>query len=159
MSLYSRRALLCLPLALAACGFSPVYGTGGTGGQLQNAVEVVEPDTRDAFLLTRRVEEKLGRANAPVYRLNVDIDTDQEDIAVDRQGDITRFNLIGMSDYSLVELSTGRVVTSGSVNNFTSYSATGTTVSELAAARDAQLRLMTLMADMIVLRLLSADLS
>ena len=40
MSLYSRRSFLVLPLALAACGFSPVYGTGGTGSQLRGQVLV-----------------------------------------------------------------------------------------------------------------------
>ena len=65
MSLFNRRAFLCLPLIAAACGFTPVYGTGGSGEKLQNTVEVVEPDARDAYLLTRRIEERLGRASVP----------------------------------------------------------------------------------------------
>jgi LPS-assembly lipoprotein len=159
MSLFDRRFLLCLPLALAACGFTPVYGTGGTGSRLQNNVEVAEPETRDAYLLTRRIEERLGRASVAAYKLTLTVDTDEEDIAVDQAGDITRFNLLGSADYALIDQATGQVVTSGSVDNFTSYSATGTTVATLAAQRDAQQRLMTLLGDMIVLRLLSADLS
>jgi LPS-assembly lipoprotein len=50
-------------------------------------------------------------------------------------------------------------VTSGSVDNFTGYSATGTTVATLAAERDAQERLMTILADQIVTRLLTLDLA
>ena len=95
MSLFDRRFLLCLPLALAACGFTPVYGTGGTGSRLQNNVEVAEPETRDAYLLTRRIEERLGRASVAAYKLTLTVDTDEEDIAVDQAGDITRFNLLG----------------------------------------------------------------
>ncbi len=159
MSLFNRRAVLVAPLLAAACGFTPVYGTGGSGEVLQNQIRVSEPATRDTFLLTRRLEERLGRASSPSYRLTVDVDTATEDLAVDRAGNINRFNLLGDADYILVEDSTGRVVTSGRVSSFTSYSASGTTVSELAAERDAQERLMTLLADQIVVRLLSTDLS
>ena len=159
MSSYSRRTLLCLPLALAACGFQPVYGTGGAGSKLQNAVEVSEPATADGYLVTRRMEERLGRATVPSYRLTLDIRTTRESLAVNRQSNINRYNLIGEADYVLVEQATGRVVLSGSVNNFTGSSASGTTVATLAAERDARERLMTLLADQIVARLLSSDLA
>lgn len=159
MSLFSRRALIFSPVFLAACGFSPVYQTGGTGSKLQNQVRVNDPDARDSFLLTRRLEERLGRSDSPVYLLTVEVRSEEEDLAVDQSGNINRFNILGTADYTLVEEETGRVVTSGRVNNFASYSASGTTVSELAAERDAQERLMTLLADQIVVRLLSTDLS
>ena len=159
MSLFSRRTLLCLPLALAACGFTPVYGPGGSGGTLQNNIEVIEPDTRDAFLVTRRIEERLGRAAVPTYKLSLSVTSSEEDLAVDREGNITRFNLLGETEFALVEQSTGRIVSSGSVSNFTGYSATGSTVATLSAERDAQQRLMTILADQIITRLLSADLS
>lgn len=159
MSLLERCSLLLAPLVLCACGFTPVYGTGGSGSSLQDRVEVSEPDTRNAYLLTQRLEERLGRTPTPSYRLTVDVTSTEEDLAVDSEGVITRFNLIGQAEYVLVKEETGQVVTSGTVSNFTSYSATGTTVSELAAERDAQQRLMVLLADQIVIRLLSADLS
>ena len=159
MSLFDRRAILGLPLALAACGFTPVYGPGGTGSRLQNNVEIVDPDTRDTFLLTRRLEERLGRTSTPVYKLTLTVDTEEEDLAIDREGNISRFNLLGRADYALIEQATGRTVTSGSVDNFTSYSATGTTVATLAAQRDAQERLMIQLADQIFVRLASAELS
>lgn len=159
MSSFKRRTLFLMPLALAACGFAPVYGTGTNGGALQNSVEVVEPDDDNSYLLTRRLEERLGRASVPAYRLNIDVASRREALAVNTESNINRFNLVGIADYSLIEQSTGRVVTSGQVNNFTGSSATGTTVATLAAERDAQRRLMTLLADQIVVRLLSADLT
>jgi len=61
MSSFNRRSLLLTPLALAACGFTPVYGPGGTGSKLQNQVLVAAPDDRDTFLLVRRIEERLVR--------------------------------------------------------------------------------------------------
>jgi LPS-assembly lipoprotein len=159
MSLYSRRALLCLPLALAACGFQPVYGTGGTGNALQNQVQVSDPSDVDDYLISRRLEERLGQASTPTYRLSLTVRTKRDALAVNRSSNINRYNLIGEVDYILVESATGRVVTSGEVTNFTGSSATGTTVATLAAERDARERLMTLLADQIVARLLSTDLT
>lgn len=154
----SRRLLLMIPLAVAGCGFQPVYAPGGTGGTLQGRVEVSEPDTRDAFLLTQRIEERLGRAGDPVYDLDVTVRSESDGLAVDRQGSTTRFNLLGEADYALTDTRTGQIVTSGTVDSFTGYSATGTTVATLAAERDAQQRLMVILADQIITRLLTTDL-
>ena len=62
-------------------------------------------------------------------------------------------------DFTLTETATGVIVTSGKVNNFVGYSATGTTVATLAAEEDAQERLMNILADQIVRRLYAADLA
>jgi LPS-assembly lipoprotein len=159
MSLFDRRAFLCLPLALAACGFEPVYGSGGTGQRLQNQTRVNEPVSRNDYLVTRRLEERLGRSGSPTYALNVSARYGETGLAVDPAGNTERYNLVGLAEYSLIEYETGRVVTSGAVDNFTSYSATGTTIATRAAQRDAQERLMILLADQVVIRLLSADLS
>lgn len=156
--LWCKRFLLCLPLALAACGLQPVYGPGGTATALQNRIEVNEPTTRDAYLITRQLETRLGRGGNADFALDVDVVTVEEGLAVNRQSDITRYNLIGAATYTLTDRSSGAVVTSGKVDNFTGYSATGSTVATLAAERDAQQRLMTILADQIVTRLFAAQL-
>ncbi|WP_299401031.1 LPS assembly lipoprotein LptE [uncultured Roseobacter sp.] len=155
---FSRKFLLMIPLALAACGFTPVYAPGGTGAQLQNSITVQAPNTRDEFLLTQRLEERLGRASEAPYALNYTLRSSRANLAVDSEGSTTRFNIIGSADYSLVETGTGRVIASDRVDNFTGYSAAGTTVATLAAERDAQQRLMILLADQIVTRILTTDL-
>lgn len=159
MSLSDRRTFLLMPLALAACGFRPVYGTGTTGSALQNNVTVTEPDTVESYVLTSRLEERLGRATAPRYELEYTVRVVREKLDVNTESNINRFNFIGVAQYSLIDQSTGRTVTSGSVDNFAGASASGTTVATLAAERDARVRLMTLLADQIVVRLLSTDLA
>ena len=47
-------ALLVL-LSLSACGFEPVYGTGGAGTVLQNRVMVDKPDDRAGFFMVQRL--------------------------------------------------------------------------------------------------------
>lgn len=148
-----------MPLAVAACGFSPVYGPGGDAGVLQNNVQVIEPAAVDAYLMTRRLEERLGRATVPTYRLQLGITTRRDFLAVNTDNNINRYNLVGVADYTLISETTGQVVTSGRVENFTGSSASGTTVATLAAERDARQRLMVLLADQIVVRLQTADLA
>lgn len=155
---WSRRAALLSIVALAGCGFQPVYGPGGTGSALQGRVEVQEPTTQNGYLMTRQLETRLGRANAPAYLLEVKLATGEEGLAINREGDTTRYNVLGAAEYNLRSAATGAVVTSGRVENFTGYSATGSTVATLAAERDATERLMVILADEIVTRLLATKL-
>ena len=150
-----RRFLLCLPLVLAACGFTPVYAPGGTGDKLDGRITFVAHSTQEGYLLIRNLEERLGRATAPVYRLAVTPTVTREGQAITAAGEITRFSLVGRASYSLHLIASDDVITSGSVNNFTGYSATGSTVETLAAEDDALERLMRIIADQIVARLLA----
>ncbi len=158
MLLPSRRLVLIAPLALAACGFEPVYAPGGAGAVLQNKVLVDPPGSQDSYILVRELEERLGRSDAPDYALSLVIRTSEAQLAIDREGDTGRFNRIGIVDYTLRDLNTGQVATSGQVENFVGYSATGTTVETLAGEQDAQVRLMNIMAEQIVTRLYATDL-
>jgi len=159
MSLYKRRSLLALPLALAACGFSPVYGTDGTGTKLRAQVLVEEPSTQEGYLLTRNMETRLGRSGSNArYILSYTITTKEDGLAISESDETTRYNIIGKVAYSLQDTTTGTVVTSGNVENFTAYSATGTTVATLAAEQDALERLMVILADQITTRLYAVDL-
>ncbi|WP_420012347.1 LPS assembly lipoprotein LptE [Tateyamaria sp.] len=148
-----RICVLLVILALTGCGFQPVYGPGGAGAALQNRVIVDPPRDREGFLLVRQLEDRLGRAADPAYTLSVALELTQEDGAIDPDGDIRRFHLIGTAIYELRESGTGDIVRSDAVNNFVGYSATGTTVATLAAQRDAQERLMTILANQIVQQL------
>lgn len=150
-------ALLVL-LSLSACGFEPVYGTGGAGTVLQNRVMVDKPDDRAGFFMVQRLEERLGRASDPAFRLAIDLSVREESRAIDPEGDIRRFHLIGAATYTLIEAGTGAEIQTDTVNNFVGYSATGTTVATLAARRDAQERLITILADEIVLKLQASSL-
>ena len=150
---FSRRTLLTLPLVLAACGFTPVYGPGGTASALRGKVEVAAPDSVDGYQLVQNLEERLGRADAPVYALALTLSTSTQGQAITASNETTRYSLVGRVDYKLLSKSGGDVVASGSVDNFTGYSATGSTVETLAAERDARARLMAILADQITTRL------
>ena len=78
-------------------------------------------------------------------------------VAITPDNAITRYNLNGSVDWTLTDRATATRVTGGRVENFTSWSATGSTVAGLAAEEDARLRLMRILADDIVARLLATS--
>jgi len=158
MSLSDRRTFLALLAAapLAACGFTPVYGPGGAGNVLRNRIQIAAPDTRLAFQLVARFEERLGRADTPDYMLVYDLETSARGIAVTGTDNITRINLTGTLAYRVTEAGSNLQVAAGQISTFSAYSTTGTPVATASAERDAEDRLMTALADQLVSRLLSS---
>lgn len=159
MSLFSRILLLPVLLLCAACGFEPAYVPGGVGTELQNAVQVAEPRNRQSFLVVQRLEERLGRPAPARFNLSINVRARAVGLGISAEGNTNRFNLIGTAGYVLSDRATGTSLSSGAVNNFTGYSVTDSTVSALAARRDAEERLMIMLADQVVARLLAADLT
>jgi LPS-assembly lipoprotein len=159
MSYSDRRKVLAWVAlaAIAGCGFSPAYAPGGAGVALQNSIEATAPTDKLAFDLVERLEERLGPAQAPRFALNYTIRTARDGVAITPDNATTRFNLTGSVDWALSDKATGTRLTGGRVDNFTSYSATGSTVAGLSAEEDAQLRLMRILADQIVSWLLATS--
>ncbi len=156
---FSRRIFLAAlaPLVLVACGFTPVYAPGGSGLALQNAVLAAEPRDKPAFDLVERIEERLGPPDNPKYALTYTIKLNPVGVAVTTDNAITRYNLTAKVAWALSDVITGTRLTGGIATNFTSYSATGSTVAGLAAQEDATLRLMRMIADQIISQLLATS--
>ncbi len=155
MSLFSRRAVLVLPLALAACGFAPAYAPGGDAAKLVNAIWVDDPTEKRGFDLVQRLEERLGRPQNARYRLTYVIATESVGLGITPADVITRNSVKGVVDWTLLDKATGARRTGGRVQSFTSFAVTGSTVAGQAAAQDAETRLMRILADQIVTRLIA----
>ncbi|MFE3835903.1 LPS assembly lipoprotein LptE [Pseudogemmobacter sonorensis] len=158
MWLPDRRFLLLMPLAAAACGFSPAYAPGGAAASLMGRVRAADPTTKDAFDFVERIEERLGRPEDHRYDLTYRIATERVGVGITADNRITRQNLRGSVEYVLTRAGSGERITEGSVRSFTAYSAIGSTVAGLSAEEDAAHRLMRILADEIVTRLI-ADLA
>lgn len=143
-------------LALAGCGFTPAYGPAGGASALRGRIALSDPEDRAAFDLHARLEDRLGRAEAPVFRLDSKIATRRLSGGITEANAVTRFTLEGSADWSLVRLASGEVALRGRAESFTGYSATGSTVAGLAAEEDARARLMRILADQIATRLIAA---
>ena len=156
MSWFSRRSLIGLVL-LAGCGFQPAFGPDGPAGRLQNTIAVADPADKNGFDLVERLEQRLGRGRDPAYGLAHEITTRSSGVGITPDNAITRFTIAGSVHFALTRRADGAELSAGTVESFTSYSASGTTVSTLAAERDAETRLMRLLADQIVMRLVATS--
>ena len=154
MSSFKRRFLLLALPALAACGFEPIYGTGGSAEGLRGSIIVDDPTTLNSFNLVAQLEQRLGRPQAPVYGMSVTLNVEEKGLAISGSNDITRYNVLGSAIYVLRDLGTDEQVYEGRVNTFTAYSASAQPVATLAAERDANARLMSALANKITTDLL-----
>lgn len=151
----SRRAALLGLLALAGCGLTPVYGTGGAGGRLFGRVRPRDPRTFQDFAFNQRLAERLGPASADALDLDYVISIGVVPQAITPDEVATRYSLNGTVDFALKDRR-GAVVAQGRVSSFTSYATTGTTIATLTAESDARKRLARMLADQVVTRLLAA---
>lgn len=140
---------------LAGCGFEPVYGNGGSASRFLNQITVDAPTGNRTYLLTRELEDRLGRNLNGTYGLSVSVKTDEDSTGRTITGTTSRYDVIGEATFALRDLATGEVLTSGKTKNYVGYSATGSTVATIAAKEDATERLMVILADQIVANLLA----
>lgn len=153
MSSFNRRTILLAPLALAACGFRPIYGRGTAAEGLLGRIQLGPVDDRLSFEFHEHLENRLGRAQDPLYRLEVQIDIDSEGLAITQDNAITRYNLTAEAAFSLIRLSDGKVMLADILRSFTAYSATASAYATHIAERDANRRLAVSLADQIVIRI------
>ena len=153
----NRRAVLGLTLALTACGFAPAYGPGGPAAGINGTIRAADPSDKNAFDLVARLDQRLGRPKTDRYDLTYIITTQAIGVGITPDNAITRYNLKGAVDWTLTDRGTGARLTGGKVESFTSYSATGSTVAGLAAEEGAAARLMSILADQIVTRLIATS--
>ncbi|MGB5870651.1 MAG: LPS assembly lipoprotein LptE [Albidovulum sp.] len=159
MSLSDRRKILGLgaAAALASCGFAPAFGPQGAAQGLLGKVHVDDPTDKNSFDLVARLEERLGRPNGATYRLSYSLATSNIGLGITSSNAITRYNISGIAGYALRRIGEEKVIAQGKVQNFTSYSASGTVVSTAASERDANIRLMRILADQIVTDLIGSS--
>ncbi|PZQ95430.1 MAG: hypothetical protein DI533_19115 [Cereibacter sphaeroides] len=157
MSSSDRRQFLSLllTLPLVGCGFAPAYGPGAPAKALLGKVQADEPGTRDAFSFVARIEERFGRPQEPTFRLSYQISIQRVDLAVTTAGSILRYEMVGNVNWQLIDIATGKVITTGTAQSFTGSAATETTTAAQAAEDDSRLRLMRILADQVASKLVA----
>lgn len=130
---------------LAACGFTPVYGTGSETGQILSDIHVAAPNNREEYLLVQKLEEQLGRNLNAQHVLRYNISLSEQGLGLARAN---RAQVLGSVRYELISESDGQVIVSGVVNSFTSFSVEDRLGK--AAQSDASERLMKVLADKLV---------
>ncbi len=138
-------AIYLMLAGLAACGFTPVYGTGSEVGQVLSDIHVTAPNSREEYLFVRSLEEQLGRNPGAQHILRYNISLSEQ--GLDLVG-ASRSHVIGSVAYQLVSEDSGQVIASGSVDSFTAFHVKDR-LSE-SAQSDATERLMKILADKLV---------
>ena len=146
------RALAAL-LVLSACGFAPALAPS-QGGPLP-AYRLAEPNDRNDFLYRAALEDRLGPSDPGAPILSYDVSVSESVIAVSRRENARRVQENGAVTWRITDPS-GTVIASGREEGFTAWSSTGTTLSVRASERDAEARLMRLLADRTVAALIAA---
>ena len=149
-----RRTALAGLMALAGCGFTPAYAPGGAGDRLRGAVHLPDPTDIDSYALNAHLTARLGPATAPRYDLAYTLRVAVVEQGITPEQITTRFSLNGTLDFRLTDRASGAVLSQGAVSAFTSYSATGSTIATTTAEADARARLMRMLGDQLVTRLL-----
>lgn len=150
----TRRGALAGLLLLAGCGFTPVYAPGGVGDRLRGAVHLPDPTDLDSYALNAHLSTRLGPETAPRYDLTYALRVAVVEQGITPEQVTTRYALNGTLDFRLTDRASGATLAQGAVSAFTSYSATGTTIATTAAEADARARLMRMLGDQLVTRLL-----
>jgi LPS-assembly lipoprotein len=159
MSYFNKRHFLLAGAAflVSACNFTPAYGPDGAGSKLEGRIFIEAPSNKDTYLLTRRLETRLGRADSAPMTLSVSVSHRLDGLGATATGSSTRQHRKGTLRYTLSNSKTEKKIDSGKISNFVGYSVTGNTATSLAAERASEERLMNVLADQLVDRLLLID--
>ena len=152
MSLFSRCKFLIGVFFLVGCGYAPVHGTNPKTKKLYTSVFVQAPKDRVEFELVRNLEKQFRKKSSRQYELNYTLTIKEEKIVVSASQTLERYSLFGSLKYSLTHKD-GNVVLTNIAKSFTGYSATGTPLATESAKRDAQDRLMAILAEQVLTRI------
>jgi LPS-assembly lipoprotein len=143
----SRAALLLLCIALAACGYQPLYGEHGAANTAVTAnlaeirIEAI-PD-RVGQKMYNFLHERLtpeGKLAEPKYALRVRIRETVEELLYERDETATRANLTLRADYELRRLADDEVIAKGTSRSTSGYDILSSQYATLVSKDDARER-------------------
>jgi LPS-assembly lipoprotein len=147
-------AIAALCVALAGCGFTPLYGGGKVAPQLSSIY--VEPIAeRNGYELRTRLIELLnsdGVLAGKRYRLKITMTESSQGVALQNDATITRYNNRMQAKYVLSDAS-GALVTEGTQSELSSYNVVQSPYATLAGEQDSSKRAAQDMAERIQLEL------
>lgn len=129
-------------LTLGGCGgFIPLYAAQGVSTRMA-AIEVSRPDGRTGFLMGQYLDDELAkdRNQAPVYRLVLKTQETRIPRGIRVDNVASRYEVDVATTYTLVEIATRKIVTSGLVKINVTYASADQPYAGIAAEQDGQQR-------------------
>ena len=147
--------VLFASLALSACGLRPLYGGGSSGpvATMLRSVEVAPIGGQVGWLMHNKLTERLGEGEAPIYRLEVELDDNITGFGIRGDRAVTRERRTLRARYRLVDLANGGVVLDATAGSDAGIDVVSSEYATVAAEQTAVERLSEVVADQIVARL------
>lgn len=129
-------------MALAGCGFTPLYATPGNVGGLRAVLVDAPAHSRTGYLLRQQLDDELGRdpAAAPAYRLGFTVDERRYPRGVRVNNVANRYEIQLNIAYTLTDAGTGRVLLTGVAPANVSYDSADAPYAGVAAEQDGEER-------------------
>lgn len=127
----------------AGCGFKPMYGYRA-GDAVLSQMAAVDISPMRGLLgveMYNQLRDNLtpsGQQVAPQYQLNLEFRANRDALITAKDSQVRRFNLVIDASYSLLEIASGKLLTSGKASAITNYNVVessnfGTSTAEEAA--------------------------
>jgi len=134
-----------MALAVAACGFHPLYGKYGNGSaDLTFRSIYIEPiPERVGYQLRSDLLDLFNAPSAPngaQYRLRIELRADEKGLALQENASVTRYSYHLTARYQLVKAGTTDVIKKGTIHSLTSYNVVQSPYATVVADKDAQER-------------------
>ena len=136
-------------VALAGCGFKPLYGENGATGSpgVQSWLSQVSINpirSRTGQILRNELIDRMNPRGQPgggaSYSLVIRLNATKQELGIRRDETATRANLILTANFEMTERSSGAVILRGISRSITSYNILDNEYSTLVAERNAQAR-------------------
>ena len=148
--------LLCGLPALSACGFRPMYGDAAKADERLNAVDIALIKDRSGQQLRNYLIDRMylkGRPDRPEYTLSISLAERQIDLGIQKDATATRSQITIAASFALHSKTDGKLLTSGSIRQLSSYNVLPSEYATLVAEQDARERTLRAVGDEIILRL------
>jgi len=127
---------------LAACGFEPVYQTGGALEQRLSQVHVVPQASRIGFATRNALLNAIQAPDHPVrpaYRLELTVTGDRERLGIEADETASRIHVVLQTSWTLKQLGEdSKVIDRGNVRRIVPYNVVDDDYASLIAERDAE---------------------
>lgn len=143
-------------LAMAGCGFRPLYEKGG-GGDLVGRVKLQEASDRESYAFRERMRRRIGDGgDGAEFGLGYRIVIEEQAVAINPAADVTRYRLKARAEWRLVRLADGTAAGEGEVSTVGAYDATAGVYATRAAQRKEREEIATELAELVAARILIA---
>jgi len=133
-------SILLLSFALCSCSFKPVHAKLDSGlANTLASVQVSDIRGREGQLLKYKLTDLLSPDSSsayPNYRLDIELVTNREDLGIQENLRITRYNIVQTANYKLVALQNNQIADEGAIKVKSSYNRTESEFATFVAEED-----------------------